>query len=784
MPLQQPQQEPVQMDAPPTISADPPGQEPSARPSENRLQQWIQRVGERLEGLPRGPRRVVQWAVLLFATMLALLLISVPLDFNTQCVFAVGCFIAALVLRKQSGRFPVLVLITLSLIVSMRYMYWRIDSTLGFESWMDIVFGYGLLVAELYSLLVLVLGYLQTAWPLRRTPQMLTIPPSEWPTVDVFIPSYNESLDIVSLTIFAAQAIDWPQDKLRVHVLDDGRREEFREFCDNIGVNYLVRSNNHHAKAGNLNEALKVTDGEFVAIFDADHVPTRSFLQICVGWFYRDAKLAMLQTPHFFFSPDPFEKNLNTFRSVPNEGELFYGLVQDGNDLWNAAFFCGSCAIMRRTALMEIGGIAVETLTEDAHTALKMNRAGYNTAYLAIPQAAGLATENLARHIRQRIRWARGMAQIFRVDNPLKGRGLRLGQRLCYLNAMLHFFYGLPRLIFLTAPLTYLFFGAHIFHASALLITAYVLPHVLHANLTNSSIQGRFRHSFWNEVYETVLAWYILGPVLLALVNPKLGGFNVTDKGGIIAEDHFDWKLARPYILLLLLNVLGLVFGVWQLVTGDPGAVTTILINMAWTLYNVIISSAAMAVAAETRQVRSEPRVAAELPARVQLDDGSVIEATTLDFSQKGIGLRLPAGVNIARNAHIQVTLFRNEQEKMFPAVVVFSRNDMVGAQFHELTLRQQSELVRLTFSRADIWANNWGKTRHDTPLKSLREVAGIGMNGVRELIRAALIEVRKWRARRREAAELAAAGAAGAAGVAATGAPSTAGLDNTMEEQ
>ncbi|MGG6739642.1 UNVERIFIED_CONTAM: glycosyltransferase, partial [Streptococcus suis] len=316
---------PSDLPAAATLSPHPPGQEPSARPSANRLQQWMQTVGARLEGLPRGPRRLVQWAVLLFATMLALLIISVPLDFAAQCIFAIGCFVAALVLRKQSGRFPVLVLITLSLTVSMRYMYWRISSTLAFESWLDICFGYGLLAAELYSLLVLTLGYLQTAWPLRRKPQMLTMPPAEWPTVDVFIPSYNESLDIVSLTIFAAQAIDWPQDKLRVHVLDDGRREEFREFCDNIGVNYLVRSDNKHAKAGYLNEALKVTDGEFVAIFDADHVPTRSFLQICMGWFYKDPKLAMLQTPHFVFSPDPFEKNLNTFRSVPNEGELFYG---------------------------------------------------------------------------------------------------------------------------------------------------------------------------------------------------------------------------------------------------------------------------------------------------------------------------------------------------------------------------------------------------------------------------------------------------------------------------
>ena len=168
----------------------------------------------------------------------------------------------------------------------------------------------------------------------------------------------------------------------------------------------------------------------------------------------------MLQTPHHFFSPDPFERNLGTFRKVPNEGELFYGLVQDGNDLWNATFFCGSCALLRRSMVEEIGGIAVETVTEDAHTALKLHRLGYTTAYLAIPQAAGLATESLSGHIGQRIRWARGMTQIFRIDNPLLGRGLKIGQRLCYLNAMMHFFYGIPRLVFLTAPLSYLFFGA------------------------------------------------------------------------------------------------------------------------------------------------------------------------------------------------------------------------------------------------------------------------------------------------------------------------------------
>ncbi len=705
----------------------------------DRLEQVRQRRAARAADAQPVPPAASLWLQLFAwtaAALLGALLVSVPLALEEQAAFAVGCFGAALMLRRLPGRLPVIALILLSLLASLRYLYWRLTSTLGFETPLEMVLGYGLVAAELYALAVLVFGYLQTIWPLRRTPVPLPADPAAWPTVDVFIPTYNEALSIVKLSILAAQAIDWPRDKLRVHVLDDGRREDFRHFCATAGVSYLVRENNEHAKAGNLNAALKVTDGEYIAIFDADHVPTRSFLQVCLGWFLKDPQLAMLQTPHFFFSPDPFEKNLKTFRTVPNEGELFYGLVQDGNDLWNATFFCGSCAVIRRTMLEEVGGVATETVTEDAHTALKLNRLGYNTAYLGIPQAAGLATESLSRHIAQRIRWARGMAQIFRMDNPLLGKGLALGQRLCYLNAMLHFFYGLPRLVFLTAPLAYLLFGAQIFHASALLITCYVLPHVLHSNLTNSRIQGEFRHSFWNEVYETVLAWYILRPTLLALINPRLGKFNVTDKGGIIASDYFDWELARPYIVLLALNLLGLGVGIGRLLLGDPEAVTTVAINLVWTLYNLVIASAAVAVASETRQVRAEPRVAATLPAGLVLADGSRLECSTLDFSQSGIGLKLPAGLHLPEGSAVEVELSRNGRSRRFPATVAFSRAGAVGTRFAELSVTEQRELVRMTFSRADLWAEAWGNHRPDSLLGSLREVSQIGLRGIADLNR------------------------------------------------
>ena len=324
--------------------------------------------------------------------------------------------------------------------------------------------------------------------------------------------------------------IDWPSDRVNVYVLDDGRRSEFKEFAETCGCHYLVRPDNKHAKAGNINHALGKTNGEYIAIFDCDHIPTRSFLQVTMGWFLKDSRLGMVQTPHHFYSPDPFERNLGIFRRVPNEGSLFYGVIQNGSDYWNGTFFCGSCAVIRRTALEEVGGIAVETVTEDAHTSLRLQRRQWNTAYLRFPQAAGLATGSLAAHIGQRIRWARGMVQILRTDNPLFGKGLRLHQRLCYLNSMLHYLYAIPRLLFLTSPLVYLLLGCSNIYGYSRAILAYAIPHLALAIVANSRVQGRYRYSFWNEVYETVLAPFILLPTTVALISPKHGKFNVTSK--------------------------------------------------------------------------------------------------------------------------------------------------------------------------------------------------------------------------------------------------------------
>lgn len=687
-----------------------------------------------LQGLSPAARRLVLGSVITFSSILAILCITQPFSPLAQLIFVLLLWCIALTVRRIPGRFPSLMLVVLSLTVSCRYIWWRYTSTLNWNDPLSLMFGLILLFAETYAWVVLVMGYFQVIWPLHRQPVPLPESIESWPSVDIFVPTYNEELTVVEGTIYAALGIDWPKDRLTIWLLDDGGRDEFRRFAEKVGVRYIARTRHEHAKAGNINNALTYAKGEFVAIFDCDHVPTRSFLQLTMGWFFKDKKLAMMQTPHHFFSPDPFERNLGRFRKTPNEGTLFYGLVQDGNDMWDATFFCGSCAVIRRSALDEIGGIAVETVTEDAHTSLRLHRKGYTSAYMRIPQAAGLATESLSAHIGQRIRWARGMTQIFRMDNPLLGKGLKLSQRLCYANAMLHFLSGIPRLIFLTAPLAFLLFHAYIIFAPALMIALFVLPHMIHASLTNSRIQGKYRHSFWSEIYETVLAWYIAPPTVVALINPHKGKFNVTAKGGLVEHEYVDWVITRPYLLLVLLNILGVAFGIWRIACGPDNEVMTVLVGLAWVFYNLIVLGGAVAVSVESKQVRRTHRVEIALPAVVARDDGHLFPCTVRDYSGGGLGIHMQGPAAFLDGQRVNLLLNRGDQEFFFPARVIRINGQDLGLQLSDLTTQQHIDFIQCTFARADTWALWQDSFPEDKPMESLVDILTLGFRGYRHL--------------------------------------------------
>jgi cellulose synthase (UDP-forming) len=674
------------------------------------------------------------------------------LTWPQQAVMGMLIILLSIWLDRSSNSYLItLTLMLISCFSTFRYGWWRIAKVIDYftdpgNNWnaLDVFFVSVLVLAEMYAFTILFLGYLQTIWPLRRTPVPLPEDTSQWPDIDLLIPTYNEPLNVVRYTALAAMNMDWPADKLHVFILDDGKREEFRTFAEDAGIGYRTRDDNKHAKAGNINRALKDLHAPLVAIFDSDHVPTRSFLQMTVGWFLRDRKLGMLQTPHHFYSPDPFERNLHQFRVIPNEGELFYGIVQDGNDFWNATFFCGSCAVLRREALDEIGGIATETVTEDAHTSLRMQMNGWNTAYINIPQAAGLATERLSGHVKQRIRWARGMIQILRVDNPLFAPGLKPAQRLCYFNAMTHFLYALPRLIFLTAPLIYLILGHTNIPGYWAAILAYAFPHLVLSQITNSRIQGQHRHSFWNEIYETVLAPYILLPTMLAIINPKLGKFNVTAKGGVVNKAFFDSRIAQPFMVMLALNGLGLLMAIPRFFgmqigpynLSDANHPGTVIVNSIWVCFNIVILGVATAVAWESQQRRQHVRVNTEVPVRLVRRDGHEFEGHTVDLSSGGVSVMLAQSEELPKGEAISVVFPMRVGDAELPATIVNTVDGSIRLQFDPLTLQEEENLTMVLYSRADTWLG-WGEAREaDRPLMSLLRILRLSMMGLSMTIR------------------------------------------------
>lgn len=667
--------------------------------------------GERSSVTPAsGLSAPVRYALTAAIILLTLIAITQPFTLSSQLVFVAISLAFTFAIRRVRSHFTMLIMIAFSIVVSSRYLYWRMTETMNFDTVASGVCGVLLLIAELYAFVVMVLSYFQVFWVLERRPVPMPADVDAWPHVDILIPTYNEPLDVIRPTVLAAQRMDWPAEKLHIWILDDGSRDEFSAFAKAAGVGCVRRAVHDHAKAGNINHALKQMSGDFVAIFDCDHVPVRSFLQMTIGWMVKDPSIALVQTPHHFYSQDPFARNLGLDATIPDDNALFHDFIQKGNDAWDATMFCGSCAVMRRRALDEVGGIAVETVTEDAHTSLKLNRRGWRSAFLGVPLAAGLSTETLSAHVGQRIRWARGMIQIFRLDNPLFGKGLTWGQRLCFFNAMIHFLHGLPRLIFLLAPLPYLFFGAYVFDAPITMILAFAIPHMLHATLTTGLLQRGYRSPFLGSLYEAVLAWYILLPTTVALINPKLGKFNVTVKGGTVASQYLDWQIIRPYLVLIALNAIGLVVGL-GLIVAHPERELFTLINIGWILYNLVILGATCAVAVETVQERRYPRVPINRKAQVRLPDARLVLATLRDYSQAGANVTLSAVAAPALHVGdaIELVLEHDDELLAFPARVrrATVKDDVLtlGLALDDLTLEKERDLVAATFGRADAWA-------------------------------------------------------------------------------
>ncbi|HEY9628495.1 MAG TPA: UDP-forming cellulose synthase catalytic subunit [Coleofasciculaceae cyanobacterium] len=700
---------------------------------------WLQRVmrlPDRFEQImPWIGKWQLFWIILLLMAM-SIPLIITPLSLWQQAI--AGCvlvLVSWLMIRQEQhqaqqgiSEYLHLLLAWLSIVTTLRYLFYRVSYTLNLDSWISGFFSLLLLAAELYAIATLMLSYFQTLKLRDRYPVSLAnIPLEQWPEVDIYIPTYNEDVAIVRKTAMAAMAIDYPAIKKRVYVLDDGRkfperRELLSQMCAELDCALLVRDNNDHAKAGNINTALHQTQGDLILILDCDHIPARQFLQQTVG-FFLNPKVALVQTPHWFYNPDPFERNLLTQGRVPVHNELFYKVIQKGNDFWNATFFCGSAAVVRKSALEEVGGIAVETVTEDCHTSLRLHSRGYQSVYYDKIMVAGLAPEQFSSYIGQQVRWARGMAQILRLENPLFNRKLHLTfpQRLCYFSATFHFFFGFPRLMYALAPALYLVFGINLVRGLGIETLAYALPHIFLAMNANYITNKTVRFSFWNEVFEYAIAFQEGLVTLLALINPKMGTFNVTAKGVSVTERSFNWNASRVSVLMVALLVISLMAVPFWLVMR-PENQEAVVINALWALFNLALLATALLVALEQPQLRRTHRLHRQLTALIHSVD-PICQGKTLDISESGARVLLESWPNLPDWVELELIGDSGTRARVngkITRVQPMQNNQVLLAiDFVDLTPAQSDALVLVLYSDVEEWYSQQ-RTEIDRPFSSL----------------------------------------------------------------
>lgn len=363
--------------------------------------------------------------------------------------------------------------------------------------------------------------------------------------VDVYVCTYDEPAEVVMATLAGCRALTYPH---TTYLLDDGRRAEMCELAELAGAEYLTRPDNSHAKAGNLNAALPRTEGELVFVLDADHVPMPDALDALVGYF-DDERMAIVQTPHDFFNHDSVQ-HYNVSR---HEQSLFYRVISPGKDRHGAAYWCGSAALISRPALLEIGGVATETIAEDFHTTIRLERYGWRTRYHDEVLVQGLAPHDLDGYLLQRDRWARGNLAVFRLpESPLRAKTLKPIQRLSFLASLLAYLAPPMRLLLLLTLGLVLWTGELPMKISVAALAALWVPYLL-LNLSAGAALARGYMRVPESAHYELLTMEIYTRALRCAVIPGKTAFKVTPKQG---RDGGGLNAVRKLRLVLFCTIL------------------------------------------------------------------------------------------------------------------------------------------------------------------------------------------------------------------------------------
>ncbi len=579
-------------------------------------------------------------------------------DLISLSILVVGVLLlSTTIFRPTHGRTRTFVYGVL-LFLAGRYLYWRFTATLPELNWrLPSLYAWGFAVLEAASHAGAFITYaillrggegsaeadkLEAALRREKTPT----------TVDVLIPTFNEDLTVLERTLVCARALDYP--RKTIYVLDDGRRPWLQEYCARHKLEYVTRTDNSFAKAGNLNNGLAVSrqrsNGELVLVLDADFAPRADFLWRTVG-FFADPQVGIVQTPQTFFNPDPVQWGYRATRTMPDEQRLLFNVLQPAKDAWNVATCCGTSSVTRRACLELIGGVPTESVTEDMLLSHRLAERGFRTRYLNESLSIGLAPESLPAYLSQRARWCLGALQIaFLHTGPLGRNGLTWRHRVEYLSTLLYWCASLPfQLASVVVPIVFGLTGLSVIDSNFENYLAYFLPFFVGQLVAVRWLTGVAQIPILHDAPNLLIALRTTPLVLKAFLRPFGRRFEVTQKGGDQTRGRVHVWLLLPVVILgvALLGSLALTRDAdVRLLYGGQGQ-RSMLVNLFWGVHAALILGVGAMLCVERPRPRKDERFLTDEESTLRARDAAI--ACVIDnLSLSG------ACVIVERNAALQ----------------------------------------------------------------------------------------------------------------------------------
>jgi cellulose synthase (UDP-forming) len=561
-----------------------------------------------------------------------------------------------------------------------------------------------LLAAELFALLTLALHLFQTYTLLER--DAARVGPEA--KADIFIHTRNESVDLLRNTLVAAKAVRGVD---RVWLLDDGDRASMRALAAELNVAYLSRAVCDHGRAGALNDALVHCKAEFIALFDCDHAPAPEFLERTLGYF-ADDRLAFVQTPQDYFNIDSFQHRSRRVKGEYwHEQALFFRVIQPGKDRWNAAVLCGSCALLRRAALDDIGGFAVGAVTEDMHTSLRLHKRGWRSVYHNESLAFGRSPSNIEQYLTQRLRWARGAMQVWRKEGILFTPGLTLAQRVCYLTSVLAYFEGWQKFILYTTPAVVLVTGVvPVTSVSGGYIGLFLLWLWLGVWVNQETSRG-YARTLWIEEYN-LLRCFVFLRATFGLFAPKAWRFAAALEAPAREETVHSGLLPQLALAAAAIGAIG--YAAVRTMNHPYLAPGTLLFYVGWlaACAALVIRVSWFTTSRMQRQRREQHRFNLPVPVTLRCADGRRHLTLAQDLSLSGLKVELPA--TAALPARIRGRVHLPFCAAGFEATVIAQSKAASGGRSVRLALQWADDEARdaaraLLFGNSLQWEiNHW----------------------------------------------------------------------------